>query len=256
MAKAPVIHWSFDAIKKVPIGPKPLGLHLCTTKDVTGNGNDGLLKRVTGECVFHPSVGDMPESKGGKVGGALLFHGQDCVELAENKPAVRLQGAMTVAAWVNRYGVWGWQYVAAKGNWDEPAHGFGLALWCRRPYFWVGVEGQRARQAVWSDGELTLNEWYHIAGVFEPCRLLRKRGAARVVPGYVKLYVNGCKDPKSTGIMVPGPMSLTRGQAFAVGAAPYYYSNQWGGPFIGLIDDVRLYDRALSEKEIQGLTSA
>ncbi|HUT92503.1 MAG TPA: LamG domain-containing protein, partial [Thermoguttaceae bacterium] len=91
-------------------------------------------------------------------------------------------------------------------------------------------------------GNTTLNdgEWHHVA-------LTMIRGATVSYPD-VQLWLDGKDDTRAT--MDPDPFSITAGVDMAIG----YRATAAARYFLGAIDDVRLYDRALTQEEIAWLS--
>ncbi len=88
--------------------------------------------------------------------------------------------------------------------------------------------------------DLVDGEWHHVAVVLED------DGSPDV--SELKLYVDGNLDPiDPTG--TPRAMNTSSGGEFRIG----YDLNNTGRTFDGMIDDVRIYDRALNADEIQAL---
>jgi hypothetical protein len=79
-----------------------------------------------------------------------------------------------------------------------------------------------------------LNQWQHIAAVFDH--------------GAMRLYVNGILGAeKRTNVRPISVLEKDRDPAVGIGnAGGRYYSM----PFNGIIDEVRIYNRALSEAEV------
>jgi len=75
---------------------------------------------------------------------------------------------------------------------------------------------------------LKTNEWTHVAFTVDN--------------GTVKVYINGKKTYE--GVSFPDRFSKKPGGVFALGV------NWWDTPFNGIIDELRIYDRALSQNEI------
>ena len=78
-------------------------------------------------------------------------------------------------------------------------------------------------------------QWVHVATVLP-------EGASS--PADVQLYVNGVRE---TGAVTAGTINTKAGASMRIGA------NETGQYFTGLIDDVRVYDRALTAEEIAGI---
>jgi hypothetical protein len=95
------------------------------------------------------------------------------------------------------------------------------------PYNWEVLEG----------AEITLNEWSHVVGVCDP------------TSGYLYVYVNG--SPNAT------PLSLAcwdSGCSWTIGGADLCgYSGQF---FTGALDEVTVYDAALTQAQVQALHSS
>ncbi|MHA2314518.1 MAG: LamG domain-containing protein [Candidatus Hermodarchaeia archaeon] len=88
--------------------------------------------------------------------------------------------------------------------------------------------------------DLVDGEWHHVAAVLED------DGTPDV--SEIKLYVDGKLDPIMEG-GTPRQMNTSSGGEFRIG----YDLNNTGRTFDGMMDDVRIYDRALSADDIQAL---
>jgi beta-lactam-binding protein with PASTA domain len=179
----------------------------------------------------------------GKIGRALSFDGvNDWVTVTDTTASkIDLTNGMTVEAWVNPTAMAGWETVVMK---ERGAFGTGFlsyALYAHdgapqagtfagpagylRPAPAASTTDQGVRQA--SHTPLALNTWTHLATTYD--------GANQ------RLYVNGV-------------LIATRAQTgnIAVGNQPLRIggNNVSGEFFQGLIDEVRIYNRALSAAEI------
>jgi hypothetical protein len=77
-----------------------------------------------------------------------------------------------------------------------------------------------------------LNTWYHVAGVYNATTLT------------LDIYVNGILDNGILRGIIPSSQVIPNINANIGRRAAGYYFN-------GIVDDVRVYDRALSQAEIQ-----
>ena len=184
--------------------------------DASGLGNNGSISGATW-------------STAGKNGKALSFDGVNDMVTVADANSLDLTTGMTLEAWVRPTALGSaWRTVLFKeqpgnmayglyaGNGSAPSAGL-----------WIGDE----RTAV-GTGALPLNTWSHLAATYD--------GAA------LKLYVNG---------------ALVRTTAYAgsivTSASPLRIGGNsvWPEWFAGLIDEVRVYNRALSATEIAALAA-
>jgi len=191
-----------------------------TSADASGNNNAATL--VNGPT-FVP----------GKNGNGLSFDGTNDYLTVPNSPSLDISGnALTLSMWINPTGSAGDQVVLGK-HWNatmtSPYYQFGLELQSngRVPAFQIGTTG--GVQAVTTGTALALNQWSHLAIVFN--------GST------VQFYVNGALAATRTLVA-----SITaRGNPLRMGAdanTQQFYK--------GMLDDVRIYSRALTQAEVQG----
>jgi len=185
--------------------------------DSSSNGNDGAL------------MGD-PQWVSGWINGALNLDGDgDYVDCGYDPIFDIATNEMTVAAWVTiRSNANAWQVIAAKGEYAwrlsavnmDPRFHFGITWWDIPSTF--GVDG------VTSVG---YDEWHHVAGSFDGTN--------------INVYLDGVLDASATTTEPIG----TNTESLLIGNNPYDLVRYWDG----LIDDVRIYGRALSQSEIRDL---
>ncbi|HZE95748.1 MAG TPA: sigma-70 family RNA polymerase sigma factor [Planctomycetota bacterium] len=219
-------HWKFDDEKGST-----------TAADATGRAPGKLI----GGATFAP----------GKFGGALLVNGKDAyVEIPNTDELDKVQeGSYTLAAWFKpdgvppgkdadntaNYGILnktGWHTGFQYSN-DKK---FTMTHWIAtdKPLepTWVGA-------GAW-DQDYEPGEWYHLAGVVD-------RAA-----GTVTLYLNG--ESKGSGEFAANAATRNYEKStWKIGlASPGAESYAW--PAKGLIDDVRIYGRALTAAEVKGIS--
>ncbi len=167
----------------------------------------------------------------GVVGGALRLNGENCVEVADDA-AFDLTEAITVAAWVNLEAVPAeWIGIVTKG---DSTWRLSTLLSERRFHFAVN-DPEGVFHAVDGTTRVGLNEWHHVAGTYSASHL--------------RLYVDGVEDPVGPAAYT-GPINTDDFPVW-IGAN----AERPGRNLVGRIDDVRIYDRALSETEIVDLVA-
>ena len=99
-------------------------------------------------------------------------------------------------------------------------------------YFSPHING--TQYVIQSPTTYPLNTWHHAVATYDGTT--------------VKLYVNGVLQAQS---VLPGTLTTNTGDTFGIGDGR---GNASWYPFVGLIDDVRIYDHALSEREVRDLS--
>ncbi|HEX2782817.1 MAG TPA: LamG-like jellyroll fold domain-containing protein [Ilumatobacteraceae bacterium] len=163
-----------------------------------------------------------PAWTAGKYGTALLFNGNNQRVDVANSASLRLTTGMTLSAWIKPAIVTSaWRDIIMKGQ-DE--------------YYLVGessIGGVPATGGTYtsplSGSALTVNSWSYVAATYDGASL--------------KLYVNGVQVASRSQT---GAIKSSTGKV-GIGGDGF-----WGQYFNGLIDDVRIYNRALAPAEIQG----
>ena len=183
-----------------------------TTADLSGNGNTGTLVNAAWSAT-------------GKFGPALSFNGTNALVNIPDAASLRLTTAMTLEAWVNPSTVNNkWRDVIYKGN-DN--------------YYLEGTSNTRSRPALggtfgtsnadlYGTAALAPNTWTHLAGTYDGATL--------------RLYVNGVQ-----------VSSAARTGSIATSTNPLQIGGDslFGQYFSGTIDEVRVYNVALTAAQIQ-----
>jgi len=193
--------------------------------DSSGNGNDGTF------------VGD-PEWVAGKFGSGLLFDGQGGERVSLGNLDIK-SGAMSITCWLN------------ASNLDTPGNDPRMVSKAdggdNNDHWWMlsssrisgnkflrfrlkTTDGQDTSEL--KAGSLEVNEWIHAVCWWDGTNM--------------RIYKNGVEVgslPKAGGSVATDPSVQA-----AIGNQPIGAENR---PFEGIIDDVRIYTRALSVEDIQ-----
>jgi hypothetical protein len=185
-----------------------------TLADVTGKGHTGTLTGPTW-------------STAGRTGAALSFDGVNDSVRINDADDIDLTTGMTLEAWVRPTALGNaWRTVLFKEQSGHMTYALYASTDNGRPTGQAHVGGERNARAT---AALALNTWTHLATTYDGATL--------------RLYVNGTQ---AAATALTGAMAVSTGPLKIGGNA------LWSEWFAGLIDDVRVYDRALSATEIQG----
>jgi len=189
-----------------------------TAIDSSGNGNDGDL------------MGD-PQWAVGRIGGALQFNGIDDYVEVPHAEILTVDTEVTVMAWVNasqhETAGQGYQGIIAKGNGPRSYSLYTTAAGVM--HFSTGPSGGYIGST--STATVPLNEWTHVC--------------AQVINGGHQYYMNG-EDAGSGGAGATLQGTQDTGTVL-IGRTQEGANRSFGG----LIDDARVYNRGLSQEEIQ-----
>ena len=188
-----------------------------TAVDSSGNGNDGVF---VGEPKWVP----------GQLGGALEFDGDDYVNCG-NGPSLQIRDAITITFWFNveAFQVT-WEAFMAKGDDSyRTSRGGGDGNGTH-----MGISGTNAGGGNgWFNAPTIIigGDWHHMAATYD--------GAE------AKIYIDGVLDVTSpaTGQINESTYDFWIGNN----------SQQTGRGLNGMLDDVRIYSRALMDVEILGV---
>ncbi len=192
-----------------------------TALDSSGYGHTGMIFGT-------------PDRIAGKVGNALQFDGTDDWVTIPDAADLHLTGDMSLALWVNpaRLETNAWILLVGKGDSSSPAREFELWIEPVTGQL-VFKQGDNTGQQInlYSSQALPLNRWTHV--------LVTVQG------NVVRLFLNGSLDATGTRVGAPlatsWPVTLGHRNNYAY--------------FQGAIDEVRLYGRAISNFEIQTLST-
>jgi hypothetical protein len=192
-------------------------------KDRTPYGNNGTVHGAT-----------LTKDRLGRSDSAMSFNGSGAY-IDVGKPSIlKFQGnqSMSICAWANPSTASGYGRVFAA---DAGHGGYGYRLWLNVDGYWGFSITSAARNdgALYSANAAQLNTWQLVCGMWN--------GSAMSI--YVNGSIAGTKDASV------GTIDYSSVGDFAIGGR----TNQSTNYFTGDIDDVRIYNRALSQQEIQKL---
>ena len=200
--------------------------------DNSGYGNNGTIYEATW-------------ATGGISGCALHFDGSNDYVDCGNDASLQITGNMTVVAWIKIGQQGRLNPIAIKGTDASPA-GNGWYLWVREDNNRVAIQDNGPGAHDFRVGTTVIQPgvWYHVVGIFYA------DGSSRN-----KIYLNAVEE----AISDQSGEALTIREDSGTPALIGYYGFPTVPPpgyFNGIIDEVRIYDRALSEAEIESLYNA
>jgi cysteine-rich repeat protein len=187
--------------------------------DLSGNSNDGTL--ISGQW------------SDGKFGGALEFDGSsDYVKIPDDAATLH-PAELTFTAWfqVNQIGDWG--SILGHSGWPKLQVGPSGEISITDLPDSVGAAGSDLNSAV---GLIAAGSWYHAAFTYDSLNRM-------------KLYLDGVEVAQGLGI---GPLNnwITADWFIGISDTPAASASDF---FNGTIDDVRIYNTALTGAQIQGI---
>jgi hypothetical protein len=180
-------------------------------RDVSGQNNHGVASGTAWTA--------------GKFGNALVFNGTSAQVTIPDAPSLRLTTAMTLEAWVfPTTAPTGWRAIV-----DKNIDGYYLMASTDNGNLpGVGGNWTNGNRNVFGTSVIPVNAWTHLATTFD--------GST------IRLFVNGAQ---VASVAQTTPLAPTA-DTLQIGAD--FYPTEY---FAGLIDEVRIYNRALSAAEIQ-----
>lgn len=188
--------------------------------------NQGLsnytIDAVRGSIVYNDS---------GKIGKCFYAHGVNTLRINNIIPDFYNYSSYSLCAWLYieaQNTTHSGSAVISAGDWNAQVLNLALGDWSTDHYTTLRISGTS-----WSRNyayNFFANQWYHV--------VVSSDGTS------TKAYVNGVLiNDTAPGFL---PTSI-KGNDIYIGGASYYSGMQ----FFGRINDVRIYDHALSEKEVQ-----
>jgi len=200
--------------------------------DESGNGNNGTVNAAT-----------LTDDRFGNSGSAYLFNGIDNYISIDDSPSLDVQN-VTISAWYNcfDYGLssqLNQGHIVSKRETSGWGQSFQLALESTTPVngIWATYTiGSNGSVSYNSNSDLVTNAWVHAVYTHDN--------------NSAKLYINGVAVSASSVI---GGLS-SNNLPMWIGARPFAGSNS--AFYHGTLDDIGIWNRALTPAEVQALYSA
>jgi PKD repeat protein len=211
-----------------------------SSSDNTGGGNSGLVAaysfgEVSGTTVVDASgqgnhgtiSGAVPNTSGMYGGKALSFDGVDDWVTIKDAPSLDLTTGMTLEAWVYPTAALPtWPTVIVKEQPDALVYSLYANSNTNNPSTYIFTSSE---VGINGGEQLPLNTWTHLAATYDGANL--------------RHYVNGVQ---TSSRAVTGELTTSAG-ALRIGGNSVWNTEY----FAGRIDNVRIYNRALTQSEIQ-----
>jgi len=192
-------------------------------EDISGNGHHGTVHGAT-----------LTTDRFGNTNGAYRFDGINDFIRIPHHSSFNVSTELTLTAWVNSDNMAKFDQDFFCKNNDARAYALNLNEDYESPQnykFCFLVSTTHRRQFLYSDEHFDSNRWYHVTGVYDG--------------NNVRIYVDGMLEGETPlqGTVKSNSDPLTIGS----------HTGGSGEYFDGMVDDVRIYNRALSESEILAL---
>jgi hypothetical protein len=212
------------------------------TDDVSRTGNTGQIKGMS--TTTSPIIG--------KIGSALKFDGANSYVQIDDNSSLKPTSAVTVSAWVKLSSLTSATTCGASANTDPfivfkqnsrtgNFEGYSLQKGSTGFGFNVTDSGGTAQDSASVTITPAVGQWYHLVGTFQRPNLA--------------IYLNGVLRGKATHDfdLDYGTLPVFIGRSGGCKTSQGIGTTDWDTYFPGTIDDVRIYNRAITAGEVQQL---
>jgi hypothetical protein len=246
---------TYEGRKVTPIAPEALVGHWTfdegtgtQANDFSGKNFHGTLK--AGHANWGAGTPQWATDRYGTENKALRFNNGANVEIPFNAQLNPSQ-AITISLWMQPDAgeePWANNYMVSLNRWN----GYKLQLQDAPKVFFT-LKARHDGNDVYHDRDnesptIDLGEWYHVAVTYKAGEM-----AFYLDGTQVKLWDN----TPGTPVQLESPVALTIGQDLPTGTysndenSPYFVN--WGGYFKGILDEVRIYNTALTPTQITSI---
>jgi hypothetical protein len=182
--------------------------------DLSGSGNSGVITSATWAAT-------------GRFGKALSFNGTNSWVTVQDSPSLDLSKGMTLEAWVLPTATpMPWAAIIMKEQAGEQAYTLTASSDTGQPNSILNVGSSKYYLSAGTS--IAISAWTHLAATYD--------GTAQ------RIYINGVQ----VATQAPSGSLVSSSNPLRIGG-----DSVWGEHFQGLIDEVRIYNRALSPAEVQ-----
>lgn len=177
----------------------------------------------------HGAISGSPKRVEGRVGETLYFDGIDDSVDCGTDASFNFSGSVTISAWIRTGVLTSDAKIASNQNNATGGYKFGVNANKVELEIKNAANASFLNRTVAGGTTLTPGVWYHVVGVYSKGQ-------------FIRTYVNGVLDRELATAEVLGASNGT----FKIGRESYSSSYF----FLGWIDDVRIYNKALTDAEI------
>jgi hypothetical protein len=208
--------------------------------DESGNGNNGSFTGKSCEsCGNTTAPPTLTSDRNGISGASYYFSPNFDLISIPNTQSLQLTTSFTISMWLNpnqgNYGQ-GPGYLSILQKWGGSGSGASYMIALSplgKPILYTN--NSATTSTLVGNSSITLGNWTHVLFTFHN--------------GNATVYLNGIADNTSTALVTPS----VQPSSIEIGRNLNQFANYAGDAFTGLVDDISIYNRALSEAEIQGL---
>jgi len=190
---------------------------------------NGIVKDLSGnnlDAVSHDAI--LSEGKNGKA----LYGGKGYLEIKYSSVMDDFKNGITIAAWVNRDTSSLWNCIITRETKDNWSEYFDLGVFQNKPLFSVDSDGSNFVKTEYNQ-DLPAGKWNHLAGTFDNKTY--------------KLFVNGKEVASGVKEM---KFNFSDKNPWIIGSNTNDQGKSMHDFFYGKIDDLKIYNRALTTEEI------
>jgi hypothetical protein len=169
----------------------------------------------------------------GYIGKAMEFNGSSVLQVEYNAKLDSFPKGITVSAWIKKDTSSHWNTIVSREIDSTRSEYIGLAVFKNQALFSVDPDGKRYIN-ITDSSTVIPDKWVNLAGTYNNDTL--------------RLYING-RLIKSA--VCKGPLIFRDKNPILIGGNSNNKNLSLVDCFIGCIDEVRIYKRALTEKEIK-----